>query len=83
MENRIPCGFINEKYLNKNVNVAGWIKKNRKLGSLIFIDLYDKSGLVQIVVDSHNKNFDECYLLTKESCVCINGDVRKRSNPKK
>ena len=83
MENRIPCGFINEKYLNKNVNVAGWIKKNRKLGSLIFIDLYDKSGLVQIVVDSHNKNFDECYLLTKESCVCINGDVRKRSNPNK
>lgn len=83
MENRIPCGLVSEKYLNKDINVTGWIRKNRKLGSLIFIDLYDKSGLVQIVVDSNNKNFNQCFSLTKESCVCIKGFVRKRSNPNK
>lgn len=83
MNNRVSCGLVGSKHLNKNINVAGWIKKNRKLGSLIFIDLYDKTGLVQVVVDSNNKFFNECLSLTKESCVTINGTVRKRSNPNK
>ena len=79
----IFCNDISNKHLNKKVSLNGWVKKNRKLGNLIFIDLYDRTGIIQIVVDEKNKFFSECQGITKESVINVVGKVVKRSNPNK
>ena len=79
----IFCNDISNKHLNKKVSLNGWVKKNRKLGNLIFIDLYDRTGIVQIVVDEKNKFFSQCQGITKESVINVVGKVVKRSNPNK
>lgn len=79
----IFCNDISNKHLNKKVSLNGWVKKNRKLGNLIFIDLYDRTGIVQIVVDEKNKFFSQCQGITKESVINVVGEVVKRSNPNK
>jgi aspartyl-tRNA synthetase len=56
------------------------VKKNRKLGSLLFLDVADRYGLVQIVVDEHNKYFNEVFSTTKESVVEISGVVSVRKS---
>lgn len=43
------CGLIDEQYLEREVDVAGWVQKRRNLGNLIFVDLRDREGLVQLV----------------------------------
>lgn len=45
------AGNITEEYLNQEVTVKGWVAKRRNLGGLIFIDLRDREGIVQIVVN--------------------------------
>jgi aspartyl-tRNA synthetase len=50
------------------------------LGSLIFLDIADRYGLVQVVVDQINPNFEQIYQLTKESVVEIDGIVKHRKN---
>ena len=79
----IFCNDISNKHLSKKVSLNGWVKKNRKLGNLIFIDLYDRTGIVQIVVDEKNKFFSQCQGITKESVINVVGKVVKRSNPNK
>lgn len=79
----IFCNDISNKHLNKKVSLNGWVKKNRKLGNLIFIDLYDRTGIVQIVVDEKNKFFSQCQSITKESVINVVGKVVRRSNPNK
>lgn len=83
MEKYLYCNDIGKEHLEKNVSINGWIKKNRKLGSLIFLDIYDRSGIVQVVVNEKNKNFNLISSLTKESVVNIIGKVQLRSNPNK
>ena len=80
---RIMCGNVNAELLNKEITLNGWIKKNRKLGSLIFIDLYDITGIVQIVVQQDNPCFKEVSSIPKESVIQVKGIVRKRSNVNK
>ncbi|MDE5767060.1 MAG: aspartate--tRNA ligase [Malacoplasma sp.] len=79
----VYCGNVCEKYLNNEICVKGWIKKSRKLGSLLFIDVYDITGIVQVVAEEKNKHFEECLKTPKESVVAIEGVVRKRSNVNK
>ena len=80
MNKSVYCGEINDKCLNQKITVNGWIKKNRKLGSLIFIDLYDFSGVVQIVINAENAYFSVVESLPKESVVSVTGQVQIRSN---
>lgn len=78
---RIYCGNISHEHLEKEVLIKGWIKKNRKLGKLIFLDISDRSGLVQIVLNDSNEYYELIKGLTRESVVEIVGKVVKRSNP--
>ena len=49
------CGFIDVRYLDKTVELYGWVLHRRDHGGVIFIDLHDREGLVQIVVNPENK----------------------------
>ncbi|MDR0739432.1 MAG: aspartate--tRNA ligase [Mycoplasmataceae bacterium] len=74
------CGKIDYHKINQQVTIKGWIKKNRKLGSLLFLDVADRYGLVQVVVKEDNKYFNEAFNATKESVVEISGTVSTRKN---
>ncbi|WP_278398420.1 OB-fold nucleic acid binding domain-containing protein, partial [Lactobacillus acetotolerans] len=54
------CGNITADYIGKKVNLYGWVQRVRNLGNLLFIDLRDREGIVQIVVnhDSGKKLMD-------------------------
>jgi len=76
------CGKINDSDIQKEVRVAGWIENIRDHGGIIFLDIRDESGVLQIV-----SNDDQLFVgLTKESTVTVKGIIRKRSvddyNPK-
>ncbi len=83
MKNYLYCNGISEKHLGKEVVLNGWVKKNRKLGSIIFMDIYDRTGIVQVVINEKNKFFQQALSITKESVVSIKGKVVLRSNPNK
>lgn len=81
--NRTYCGHVTHDLVDQDVLVKGWIKKNRKLGKLIFLDVSDRSGLVQIVINDANKYYETVKNLPRESVVEIIGKVnlRKSANP--
>ncbi|MGL5591635.1 MAG: aspartate--tRNA ligase [Mycoplasmoidaceae bacterium] len=70
----------NNENIDMPVIIFGWIKKTRKLGSIIFLDVYDISGFVQIFVDEKNKFYDEIYSTPKESFVSIKGILKDRKS---
>ena len=48
------CGEPTEKLVNKEITISGWINKRRDHGGLLFIDLRDRTGLIQVVFDPGN-----------------------------
>ena len=48
------CGNVTEEKLNQQVEVCGWVDKRRDHGGVIFIDLRDHSGILQVVVEPDN-----------------------------
>ena len=73
------CGAINTKYLDKSVTLFGWVHRRRDHGGVIFIDLRDREGLVQIVCDPENvKTFQVAEKIRNEFVLKIIGKVRKR-----
>lgn len=83
MFNKLKCVEVNEQYLNQKVVVNGWVKKVRKLGSLIFVDLKDRFGLVQIFVNEKNNQsvFDVVKTLSREDVIEVKGEVLLRKDP--
>lgn len=73
------CGQVTEQELGNQVTVAGWIHKRRDLGGLIFADVRDRTGLLQVVFDPDLADiFAEANKLRQEFCVQIKGEVRAR-----
>ena len=73
------CGQVNEKLVGQEVTVAGWVHRRRDHGGVIFVDLRDREGLLQIVIDPDNKaQFAEAEKLRNEFVVQVRGLVRER-----
>ena len=74
------CGTITKEDLGKKVCVLGWAQKQRDLGSLIFIDLRDRSGIVQLAFDDNTEReaFDKAFGVRSEFVLCAKGIVRAR-----
>ena len=75
------CGKITETYIDHNITVKGWVHKRRDLGGLIFFDLRDREGLLQIVVEPDSACFVTADGLKNEFVVAVSGKVRLRPNP--
>ncbi|WP_339768727.1 aspartate--tRNA ligase [uncultured Paraglaciecola sp.] len=73
------CGNINASHIGQTVTLCGWVNRRRDLGGVIFIDLRDREGIVQVVYDPDLADlFDTATSLRSEFCVQIKGLVRAR-----
>lgn len=76
------CTEVSKANIGETVNVMGWVQKRRNLGSLIFVDLRDRSGLLQIVFDENDigtDGFDKAGKLRSEFVIAVVGKVEARS----
>ena len=83
MEKRTDyCGNITSQYLDQDVLLYGWVQRVRNLGQLIFIDLRDREGIVQVVVnhDSGKELMDVASSLGQEYVLEVKGHVNERSS---
>ena len=76
------CGTFRKIDEGKTITVHGWVQRRRALGGLIFVDLRDRSGILQITFDeTQNKDiFDKAYTLRAEDVISVTGVVRKRGD---
>lgn len=73
------CGLIDRKYLGQTISICGWVHRRRDHGGVIFIDLRDREGLVQVVCDPDRaETFQVANGLRNEFVVRIEGKVRER-----
>ncbi|UCH47545.1 MAG: aspartate--tRNA ligase [Betaproteobacteria bacterium] len=73
------CGLIDTKYLGQTVTLCGWVHRRRDHGGVIFIDLRDREGLVQVVCDPDTKDaFETADRLRSEYVIEVTGRVRRR-----
>ena len=74
------CGHVTEKFIGQTVTVAGWVHRRRDHGGVIFIDLRDREGLVQIVVNPDTAEiFAKAERLRAECVLQITGNVISRT----
>ncbi len=76
------CTEVSTSNIGETITVMGWVQKRRNLGSLIFIDLRDRSGLLQIVFDEPkvgSEGFAKAGTLRSEYVVAVTGTVEKRA----
>ena len=75
------CGTLNEEYIDRPVTIMGWVQKSRNLGALVFTDVRDYTGIVQVVFDSEvdESVFEKATSLRSEFVVAVEGNVRARS----
>ena len=75
----IYCGDVGAKEEGQEVTVAGWVHRRRDHGGVIFVDLRDREGLVQVVFNPENKDiFSEAERIRSEYVLAVKGKVRSR-----
>ncbi|MEM8174789.1 aspartate--tRNA ligase, partial [Morganella morganii] len=73
------CGQLNSAHIDQKVTLSGWVNRRRDLGGLIFIDMRDREGIVQVFFDPDQKEaFAKASELRNEFCIQITGTVRAR-----
>ena len=76
------CGELNKEKIGEEVIVSGWVQRQRDLGGLIFVDLRDRSGIIQLAFDDTTDPavFEKAGVLRSEFVVMAKGKVRMRSS---
>ncbi|RRZ95871.1 aspartate--tRNA ligase [Erwinia sp. 198] len=78
------CGQINLSHVGQQVTLCGWVNRRRDLGSLIFIDMRDREGIVQVFFDPDRQEaFQLASELRNEFCIQLTGTVRARDEKNK
>ena len=76
------CTEVSNQNIGETVTVMGWVQKRRNLGSLIFIDLRDRSGILQLVFNEESvgkEGYENAERLRSEYVIAVTGKVEKRS----
>ncbi len=73
------CGELSKKHIDNIVTVCGWVHRRRDHGGVIFLDVRDKTGIVQVVVNPENKKpFSLAEKIRSEFVLKISGKVNER-----
>lgn len=72
------CGQLRKSHVGQQVTLCGWVNRRRDLGSLIFIDMRDREGIVQVFFDPDAEAFKLASELRNEFCIMVTGTVRAR-----
>lgn len=77
------CGEPREEHIGKTITLMGWVQRNRKLGGLEFIDLRDRTGIMQVVFgeEINKEAFEKAKAVKPEYCIAVTGEVIKRESP--
>ncbi|SHE54418.1 aspartate--tRNA ligase [Clostridium fallax] len=78
----IMCGELREEHIGQKVTVMGWVQRRRNLGGLEFVDLRDRTGILQVVFgDAINKDaFEKSNKIRPEYCIAVTGEIVKRES---
>lgn len=71
---------FNIEDVGKKVELYGWVQKKRNLGGLVFIDLRDRSGIIQVVITPENEYYDLASSLKSESVISVTGTISERES---
>ena len=75
------CGELSEKNIGETVTAMGWVQKNRNKGGIVFVDLRDRSGILQIVFEGEENAvvIEKAAKLRSEFVIAVVGKVEARS----
>jgi aspartyl-tRNA synthetase len=73
------CAQLSSTDLGQTVTLAGWVNRRRDFGAITFVDLRDRSGLVQLLFDGDSQGLDEAHTLNREDVIQVTGIVSPRS----
>ena len=78
------CAEFTENDIGKKVTVMGWVDTRRDMGKIIFIDLRDRSGILQVVIDDRvsDKDFEKASKIKNEFVISVEGVLQKREESK-
>ncbi len=75
------CGELRLEHVGQEVTLSGWVNKNRDFGAMTFVDVRDRYGITQIVVDAEDDaTYQQAKKLGREFVIRVNGKVRERTN---
>ena len=77
------CGDLRESHISNIVTVMGWVQRKRNLGGLVFIDLRDRTGILQLVFgeEINKEAFEKADKVKPEYCLAVTGELVKRQSP--
>ena len=83
LKRTMMCGEPREANIGSKITLMGWVQRNRKLGGLEFIDLRDRTGIMQIVFgeEINAESFEKAKSVRPEYCIAVTGEVVKRQSP--
>lgn len=80
LKRTIKCGDLREEHIGMQFTVMGWVQRKRNLGGLIFVDLRDLNGILQVVFgeEINKEAFEKADSLRSEYCIAVTGEIVKR-----
>ena len=76
------CGEVTEQEIGKEVTLMGWVQKSRNKGGIIFVDLRDRSGIMQLIFENgtiDEAGFEKAAKLRSEYVIAVRGIVGRRA----
>ena len=73
------CAHLSSADLGQTVTLAGWVNRRRDFGAITFVDLRDRSGLVQLLFDGDSEGLEQAHTLNREDVIQVTGTVSARS----
>ena len=82
LKRSLLCGDVTEANLDQTITVMGWVQRKRNLGALIFVDLRDRSGILQVVFGEEisKEAFEKADNVKSEYCIAVTGVLARRES---